>query len=359
MMKPEFLELVDLKRWQVIQDYFAEVIGASVRVVDTTGAPLTRLSHPHKCCFEVISSSAVAFETCKECLLFAPSPSSNDKLLTAQEFFLDSPSNIFYDACAFYLNRLVIPVRLPEKEVCAYIIIGPLMLGKRKTYPEYFYLGKNLDMDINRLMDGIEQVRVFSFRAIQSIVGLFQEVANYIVRIAREKTAVGAGGAMLGKEDIKKTMPFYANKMLQALFETATEGVNAERSSIMLYDHDSETLSIEMARGIPEHIVEKVKVRAGDGLAGWAAKENEVLFIDDEFNNRNLVGRLHQPDLKASLIVPIKSKDKVLGVLNLSTKNKEHKFTKESINSIVQLAKFVDTALESLQRDTAKTANRK
>ena len=93
-MEAGFLELIDEKKWQVIQNYFSEVIGTGVRVIDPNGGPLTVVSNPHKYCFENVSSSPKAFYKCRDCLVFSPKPMSQDKLLNNPQFFIDALKNI-------------------------------------------------------------------------------------------------------------------------------------------------------------------------------------------------------------------------------------------------------------------------
>ncbi len=349
-MQARFLELIDEKKWQVIQNYFSEVIGTGVRVIDPNGAPLTVLSNQHKYCFENVSSSSKAFYKCKDCLVFFPKPFSEDKLLNNPQFFVDVESRICYDSCDFYANRVVIPVTSSNAIVCAYIVVGPIILGKRKTYSEYFNMCKMLDLDISSVIESVEQIRVFSFSAIRSIVKLFQEIADFMLETGEEKMERNTQRkTSLGL--MKTEVPFYIDRMLQALFETAGEGVGAECASLMMLDDNSKTLSIKFSKGIPEEVVCKTEVELGEGLAGWAAKEDEILFIDQNFKNPRLLPRLHKPRLSASLMVPIKAGKSVFGVLNLSTEDPRHKFSKENINSIIQLAKMVDSALCGIKQD--------
>ena len=343
-MKAGFLELIDEKRWQVIQNYFSEVIGTGVRVIDPNGAPLTAVSNPHKYCFENVSSSPKAFYKCRDCLVFSPKPFSEDKLLNNPQFFIDIESQIYYDSCDFYANRVVIPVRSSKAFVFAYIVVGPVILGKRKTYPEYFNMCRQFDLDISSMIESVEQIRVFSFSSIKSLVKLFQEIAEFMIETGVEKL-VRNTQKRTSLELMKTEVPFYIDKMLQALFETAGVGVGAERGSVMVVDDNTKTLSIKLSKGIPEEVVRKTEVKLGEGLAGWAAEEDEILFIDKSFKNPRLLSRLHKPRLSASLMVPIKTGKTVFGVLNLSTEGSSHKFNKENINSIIQLTKMVDSAL--------------
>ncbi|MCG2710787.1 MAG: PocR ligand-binding domain-containing protein [Candidatus Omnitrophica bacterium] len=353
-METGFLELIDEKKWQVIQNYFSEVIRTGVRVIDADGAPLSALSNPHKYCFENISSSPKAYFKCKDCLVFSPKPMSGDNLLNNPQFFIDLESQIYYDSCDFHANRVVIPVESAKAFVRAYIVIGPVLLGKRKTYPEYFNMCKLLGLDISSVIESVEQIRVFSFSSIRSIVKLFKEIADFMIETGVEKMERNAQKKN-SLELMKTEVPFYIDKMLQALLETAGEGVKAERGSIMVVDDEAKTLSIKLSKGIPEDVAAKTEVKLGEGLAGWAAREDKILFIDKSFKNPRLLSRLHKPGLSASLMVPIKTGESVFGVLNLSTENPRHKFNKENINSIIQLTKMVDSALCGIKDKAAKS----
>ncbi|MBU1087516.1 MAG: PocR ligand-binding domain-containing protein [Candidatus Omnitrophica bacterium] len=353
MNQSEFFELIDSNKWKTIQEYFAQVIGASVRVIDISGMPLTVLSQPSNYCFETIFSSSKAFSVCNGCLILSPQPCSCDELLTEKEHFIDHPENIHYDECPYYVNRLIIPIKSSSNVTKAYILIGPIILGKRRTYPEYFNLSQNLGLEINVLIEAVEHVKVYSFATIKPIVQLFQEIANFMLQSGMGTVKQTANLSRLNF-DTQKTSetPFYITKMLQALFETAGQGIDAERGSLMLFDNEFENLKIKLSKGIPEQIVKETIVKKGEGLAGWAAERGKVIFIDQNFKQQRLLRRLNQPQLSAALTVPLKSGNRVFGVLNLSTQAKKHKFNQENINSIIQLTKMVDSALINIDLDT-------
>jgi len=209
-------------------------------------------------------------------------------------------------------------------------------------------MSKDLGVDVTGLIECLERIKVFSFHSIKSVVSLFQEVANHMLESGLEKAKFRKSKTSLIKE---ADMPFYMNKMLRALFATAKEGVEAERGSVMLLDHKLKTLSIMISKGIPSDITDGVKVKYGEGIAGWVVRENKPIFVDEDFKEPRLQARLHQPQLQASLSVPLSSGKNTFGVLNLSTKKKNHKFTRETINSIIQLTRMVDTALNGINQD--------
>ncbi len=197
-------------------------------------------------------------------------------------------------------------------------------------------------MDINTFTECVEHIRVCSSDAIQALTAFFQELTNYIIEISSKNKKELFPDIDSGLKIEAKAPHFYVDKILRALFDTAREGLGAERASIMLLDKASNTFSIELSEGIPDDIARDTKVEFGQGLAGWVAKEDKVLFIDKDFENSGLINRLHNPNLRASLIVPIKNKNLVSGVLSLSTAEKKHRFNKENMNSIILLTKLIN-----------------
>ena len=347
-MQQGFLELVDPQRWQSAQDYFAEIIGTSIRVVDDSGAPLTTLSKPHAYCTQVIGASAAAVAQCKDCYLHSQQSFPPAGFAGQHDIIIDTPQPSHYDSCPFFINRVVIPICGANDQVLAHIVMGPIILGRRRSYPEYVSLTKNLDLDISTLVEGIEKVRIFSFETIKFVAGLFQEVAYYIIENRRPPFTVARQPEAAAEVCERREMPFHFHKMLRALFETASEGVEAERGSLMLFDESGTTLSIKMAKGLPDDVIAATRVAVGEGLAGWVAQEQKPLFISREFTNPRLLSRLSQPQLSAALLMPIQGKKICLGVLSLSTTQEVHRFSQENIKVIEQLVKMVDVTMGSL-----------
>ena len=341
----KFLELVDQKRWQVIQNYFAEVMGSGVRVVDPDGAPLTALSRPQKYCFEIIASSSKAFNQCKDCILFSPKPHSPDALITRKDSFLDEPSNIIYDSCPFWTNRLLFPLKNDLDEVIAYVISGPFILGRRKSYPEYFKLSQELGVDVSQVLESIECMKVYSFNSLRSLALLFQEVSNYIIQ--RQDGAMKRMEGLSGIPNASASI-IYRDKILEALLDTSVSVLGAEEACVMLLNEKEDSLFINKSRGIDSQSAVNTIVKMGEGKIGMAAKEDRVLFVDNRFQDQLFAGqgsKVTSP--MASLSVPLKSGNRLIGILDLKTHDREHQFSNENINTVIELVRMADKALDN------------
>lgn len=110
-------------------------------------------------------------------------------------------------------------------------------------------------------------------------------------------------------------------EVLQGIVNGAAESLKSERGSLMLIDESSGELVLRYARGMKPELIDKVRVKIGEGIAGSVAKTGEPLLITDiettgkfkkksgkEFNNKSL------------LSVPLKVKNDVIGVFNINNK---------------------------------------
>jgi len=94
-----------------------------------------------------------------------------------------------------------------------------------------------------------------------------------------------------------------------------------ERCSLMLFDPPSDSLRIAAFRGIEPSVARNVRVRLGDGISGWVARNRKPLFI----RGRNEDGPVVHTDQDAYnsdsyISVPLVYNGTMFGVLNLSNK---------------------------------------
>ena len=97
------------------------------------------------------------------------------------------------------------------------------------------------------------------------------------------------------------------------------EHFGIERCSLMLLDRAKETLEIAAQRGISPLVASKVRVRIGQGIAGWVAHNRKPLFVrvrDDAGQLKTAGGDAYNSD--SFISVPLVHNDRLVGVLNLS-----------------------------------------
>jgi diguanylate cyclase (GGDEF)-like protein len=140
-------------------------------------------------------------------------------------------------------------------------------------------------------------------------------------------------------------------ELYRNILEISADMVRASRGSIMLVDNNGENLRIAFCKGMNWNLASSITIRMGEGIAGKVAKSGIPLLVDDvEKDGRVRMANRPRFKTKSLLCVPLKLKDKTIGVLNLSDKENQERFKEPDLN---MLASFADLA--SLMIDRAWT----
>jgi len=98
------------------------------------------------------------------------------------------------------------------------------------------------------------------------------------------------------------------------------EQFGIERCSLMVLDRSAEALEIAAQRGIDPAVADKVRVRIGQGIAGWVAHNRKPLFVRvrDEVEVKSPGQEAYNSD--SFISVPMVHNNRLCGVLNLSNR---------------------------------------
>lgn len=124
----------------------------------------------------------------------------------------------------------------------------------------------------------------------------------------------------------------------------------AKKVSLMLLDKEKKELFVWVASGMEEEI-KQVKVEYGQMFAGWVAKQGEPLLVknvDSEFPQFSKV-KLGRYQSKSFLIAPIKTQDKIIGVINITERKDSDVFSEEDLKLISIVNSLVVMQMEKLQ----------
>lgn len=121
-------------------------------------------------------------------------------------------------------------------------------------------------------------------------------------------------------------------KILELLLDVILEVMQAKRGSIMLLDDKSQELTIRSARGLKDEIIERTRVRLGNGVSGKVAASGQAVFLKGSNGEHRLnihSDDLVNPEIDTSYIVPIKFYDGILGTININSTLPDHKIHPE------------------------------
>ncbi|TLY43226.1 MAG: GAF domain-containing protein [Nitrospirae bacterium] len=132
--------------------------------------------------------------------------------------------------------------------------------------------------------------------------------------------------------------------------EAATVVMDAEAGSLLLLDEAAGELYFEVASGEKGEGVREIRLKVGQGIAGHVAKTGEPEIVNDVQHHPRFDRRA---DLRSGFVtrnmvcVPVKAKDKLLGVLQAINKKDGGLFVEEDLQDFVSLAHQVGIAIEN------------
>lgn len=136
-------------------------------------------------------------------------------------------------------------------------------------------------------------------------------------------------------------------ELLSVILKLATESTGAERGSIMLISHEEKMLRVEIAKGMDEEVVRKIRVPIGDGVSGKVVQTGKPLIISGKAKSENFDRPMDRIDVKSAMCVPLVVNGEIIGVINVSSFESAHIFTNEDLNFLSSLAGL---AAEVIQR---------
>lgn len=317
--------LLDIEKWQKIQDSFSAVTGISLRTVDHEGSPLTQPSGLPRLCADLANKPHIKSKVCGGCL---PTFLGGRGVLDRNLSFV----------CHTGLCNFIVPLRAGDN-VFGYVVLGPAILVMRKDKEEYLGLAEELMLELDELWGMLLEIKVVSFQGVQSLIELIRDVGEYTVKLAYQDI-------MRKKEVVMKPDASKLNRLLNALLEVAFQVTGADIGSIMFFSKTSDELTIQAARGIPEEIVQKTRVKLGEGISGIAAKERKSFLIDENLKDNRIRSYLTRPYINSSMVIPIDVREKTVGVINLGAlQTSPVKFNTDTVKLMHKLIGLTTIAL--------------
>ena len=113
------------------------------------------------------------------------------------------------------------------------------------------------------------------------------------------------------------------DELLQLIMSSASELLGAETSSLLLLDEEAGDLVIHVATGESGAQVERQRVPAGQGIAGWVLEKGETTVVDDATKDDRFYKAMDEASgfqTRNMLALPLKVRDKTIGVVEVINK---------------------------------------
>lgn len=132
------------------------------------------------------------------------------------------------------------------------------------------------------------------------------------------------------------------NELSEKLIELIDVSFGYSAIAILLVDEKNEYLEIVSLRHYQEKIKPGFRIKLGQGITGTAAQKGETILVRNVTKDKRYIGGVE--GARSELAVPIKHKGKVLGVLNIESKDLDA-FTPKEIKYMELFAEQVSIAI--------------
>lgn len=194
--------------------------------------------------------------------------------------------------------------------------------------------------------------RPFSQWDVDEFAGLSHQVALALERSRLDREHHNKIGRLQKLQEISSLLNSTLNpaEIRKRAIEAATVVMNAEVGSLLLLDEAAQELYFDVALGEKGEGVRQIRLKVGQGIAGAVAQSQQPEIVNDcyadpRFNKEaDKKSGFHTRNM---VCVPVKAKDKLLGVLQAINKKDGGLFTEEDLQDFVSLANQVGIAIEN------------
>jgi GAF domain-containing protein len=107
---------------------------------------------------------------------------------------------------------------------------------------------------------------------------------------------------------------------IEEALNSAVQGLQVtlggDQVSILLVDHDGETLEVKAAIGYTDNVY-KLRIPIGSGITGWVAQHRQSLRVADVASDSRYIGVNER--VRSEMAIPLIYRNEVLGVLNVES----------------------------------------
>lgn len=140
--------------------------------------------------------------------------------------------------------------------------------------------------------------------------------------------------------------------LLEVIMRMAEEIMNAETSSLTLFDEKTGDLKFAVARGEAGQIIKSKSIKPGQGICGWVAKTGECLILNNPYKDPRFDSSFDKASgfkTRSYLCMPLKTFDgTVIGTVQVLNKRKG-KFTKKDAEIFTHFCNLSAIAIRNQQ----------
>jgi diguanylate cyclase (GGDEF)-like protein len=139
------------------------------------------------------------------------------------------------------------------------------------------------------------------------------------------------------------------DSILQTIMEKMAEYFRPDTWSLLMVDEELNELYFAIAVGSASEALKDVRLKVGEGIAGWVAKHGERLIVPDVMTDPRFARRIDEMtklETHSVICVPLRAKHRVLGVIQLVNVNMDG-FGDQELFFLQALCDYAAIAIEN------------
>jgi diguanylate cyclase (GGDEF)-like protein len=140
------------------------------------------------------------------------------------------------------------------------------------------------------------------------------------------------------------------DQVLRTIMEKIDEFLRPDTWSLLLLDEPKQELFFELAVGKGSQALKDVRIKVGQGIAGWVAQHDEAVIVPDVSQDTRFFSQVDEKtkmETRSIVAVPVRYRDHCLGVIELINCVGSDGFQERDLALLEALADFAAIALEN------------
>jgi len=138
------------------------------------------------------------------------------------------------------------------------------------------------------------------------------------------------------------------DNIARVMVDNVTKLTNSEICTLFLEDRNTQMYVPIYGKGVKKEFLDKMRFKIGESISGWVMERGEPFIIYDIENNGWFKAQNRGEYFVYSLAsIPLVTKNRIIGVLNLSNKAAKQQYTNEEIAFVIGMANQAALAIQN------------
>jgi diguanylate cyclase (GGDEF)-like protein len=146
------------------------------------------------------------------------------------------------------------------------------------------------------------------------------------------------------------TSSLQLDQVLRTIMEKIEEFLRPDNWSLLLLDEAKQELYFELAVGKASQALKDLRIKVGQGIAGWVAQHGEIVIVPDTSKDTRFFSKVDEKtkmETRSIVAVPVRFRDTCLGVIELINCVGPEGFDSRDLKLLEALSDFAAIALEN------------